>query len=156
MHYKEAITRLRQLVSEWPDIAGNEMVNFGIDNIRSESFAGTKWPPRKSNAPRNKGRGLLIDTGDGMRSIRVSRKTSREVHATANEYMEAHNTGATISGTFAVKPHTRRRAGGTQKVRGHSRKVNFKLPQRTFLAPSKELSDRITAAMLKRYNTLIR
>lgn len=155
MHYLQMITKLKQFKSEMSDIAGNEMVNFGIDNIRSGSFEGRQWPPRKANAPRNKGRALLIDTGAGMRSIRVVRKNEREVDVSANDYMEAHNTGARISGTFGVRAHSRRRAGRSYKVRAHKRRVNTTLPQRTFLAPSKVLADRISGALLRRFKTLI-
>jgi phage gpG-like protein len=153
-HYKEVIAKLKKLAAEIPEIAGNEMVNHALDNIRAQGFEGTKWPPRKAGAPRNEGRALLIDTGDGMRSIRVTRKTGEYVEVDANDYMEAHNTGATISGTFGVRSHQRTRAGRTSTVRSHSRKVNTKLPERTFLAPSDALSARIVAAIAKRFNTI--
>jgi len=154
-HYQVIIERLQQLKREIPVIVGNEMVNFAIDNIHAEGFEGDKWDPRKPGAPRNNGRGLLKDTGDGERSIRVSREDESEVHVTANDYMEAHNTGATIRGNFSVREHTRKRRGRSMTVKAHSRNVNTTLPTRTFLAPSKTLNTRIATAIVKRFRILI-
>jgi phage gpG-like protein len=156
MHYKQFIDRLRQFRKEILPIAGNEIVNFAQDNIRAEGFDGKKWQPRNPNAPRNDGRGLLIDKGDGVRSIRVVEENDQFVAVSANEYMEAHNTGAEISGTFSVKSHTRRRAGRTETVKAHTRTVNTKLPTRTFLASGDALNKRILKALLERFNSLTR
>lgn len=154
-HYQKVIIKLRQLRNEIPTIVGEEMVNYAHSNLRKESFDGEKWPPRKPGAPRDQGRRLLMDTGDGQRSIRKIRQTDTEVDVSANDYMEAHNRGARISGTFAVKGHTRRRNGRAITVKPHTRNVNTVLPTRTFLAPSPALNKRITKAILKRWQTLI-
>jgi phage gpG-like protein len=156
MHYKLFIERLRQFKKEILPIAGNEMVNFAQDNIRAEGFNGQKWEPRSPNAPRNDGRGLLVDKGDGVRSIRVVEENDQFVAVSANEYMEAHNIGAKISGTFSVKSHTRLRRGRNETVKAHTRTVNTQLPKRTFLASGDALNKRIIKALLERFNNLTR
>lgn len=155
MHYLQAISSLNQFRSEIPTIVGNEMVNYALDNLHAErDVNGAPMKPRKPGSPRNEGRRILLDTGDGERSVRISKKTDREVELTANEYMEAHNTGATISGTQNVSEHTRRRRGRSETVRAHTRNVNFTLPERTFVAPTEELFDRIESALGKRFKVL--
>lgn len=133
MTVEEAIAKLRQFQSEMPVLVGNEMVNYALDNMRAEGYDGEKWLPRKSSAPRNEGRRLLLDTGDGERSIRITKQTPTLVELSANIYMEAHNTGARISGSQNVRAHTRRRRGRSEEVRAHTRQVDFTLPKRTFV-----------------------
>lgn len=81
-------------------------------------------------------------TGDGRRSIQAS-VTATGAQLTANEYMVAHNEGATVRGTFRVRQHTRRRGGRAQTIKAHSRTVNFTLPQRAFAGKSREQINRI-------------
>lgn len=156
MHYLEVIANLQQFQSEIPRIVGNEMVNYALDNLHAErDVTGAPMKPRRTGAPRDEGRRILMDTGDGERSVRISKQTSEVVELTANVYMEAHNVGATISGTQNVREHTRRRKGRSETVRAHQRDVNFSLPERTFIAPTQELLTRIENALGNRFKTLI-
>lgn len=154
-HYNKVIWALKQFKHEIPTLVGNELVNYGLDNLRSESYLGVPWAPRKPGAVRNQGRRLLIDTGDGERSIR-QRRSGRSVEVTANKYMEAHNTGATITGTFSVREHTRRRRSRAHKVSAHQRTVNTTLPERTFLAADEVLFKRIESVLSNRLKTLLK
>ena len=134
--WTEAIRRLQQLKTELTTIAGGEMVSFALDNIRKESWQGSRWQRRKPGSRRDSGRGLLVDTGAGRRSIDY---TTSGTHAdvTANVYMQAHNEGVN-------KPvSVRNRRGGT-----HTR--NMKLPQRQFIGQSKELDSRISNTIARR------
>ncbi|ELR69176.1 hypothetical protein C900_05372 [Fulvivirga imtechensis AK7] len=149
-HYKVVIRRLEALKAELPIIVANEMVNHAIDNIRAGSWDGRPWPARKAFAPRNRGRGLLIDTGDGLRSI-ASKIQKPYVLLKMEDYMAAHNEGADINVTQNVRSHTRRRAGRSMQVRAHSRNMNFKLPQRQFAGESKVLSENIRKVFEKRF-----
>lgn len=156
MTVEETIAKLRQFQAEMPILVGNEMVNYALDNMRAEGYDGEKWPPRKSNAPRNQGRRLLVDTGDGERSIRIVTQTATLVELSANEYMEAHNTGARIQGTFPVRAHTRRRRGRSEEVRAHNRQVDFTLPQRTFVSSeSPMLLKRLNDVLEQRFKALM-
>lgn len=148
------IQRLQQFKSELPTLVGNEMVNYALDNMRAEGIDGKQWPKRKAGAPRDEGRRLLIDTGQGERSIRVVRQNKNFVEVSANNYMEAHNTGATINTTANVRSHTRRRQGRTEEVSAHTRQMNFTLPERTFLAPTNALFKRIQNVAITRFKQL--
>ena len=139
-----------------PDIVENEMVNTALDNLHAEKTAdGSPMQPRKAGSKRNQGRRILLDTGDGDRSIR-GRQNGNVITVEANEYMVAHNEGATIAGTFSVRAHTRRRRGKSEEVGSHTRTVNIKLPERTFLAPGKQLYTRIQNALESRLKALLK
>lgn len=153
-HWEKVIGAIKKFKSEIPTLVANEMVNYALDNMREEGFNGVKWKARRSDAPRDKGRRLLMDTGDGERSIRILKKNSKHVELTANEYMEAHNTGATITKTANVRTHRRQRSGKSVDVKAHTRKMNTSLPKRTFIEPSKELDKRIILTLETRFKKL--
>jgi phage gpG-like protein len=155
-HWKNVIAQLEQLKKNIPRIVGIEMVNHANDNLRSESFEGTRWPARKAGAPRDQGRRLLIDTGDGQRSIKVSRESTTQVDLNANDYMQAHNEGATISGTASVRSHSRTRKGRGERVSSHTRKMNTKLPERRFIGVSAKLKERIHRSIFKRLFAILK
>lgn len=154
-HWQKVIAGLRRFKSQLPTLVGNEVVNFALDNLDAQQDAyGMPLKRRKPGAVRDAGRRILKDTGDGDRSVRVSRKTPSLVEITANEYMIAHNAGATINTTAQVRGHTRRRKGRAENVKAHTRKVSITLPARTFLAPSEQLNTRLTGALSKRLRKL--
>lgn len=148
-HWTVSVARLEQFKKDLPKLVGNEMVNYALDNMDAEAFDGKKWPARKPGAPRNQGRKLLVDSGDGRRSIGIQKATQSEVQLTANEYMQAHNEGETIRGTYMVRSHTRNRGGKTIDVSAHSRTVNFTLPERRFSGKSAVQTRRIQAMISK-------
>lgn len=155
-HWKEVVAKLETLRANIPRIVGIEMVNHANENLRSESFEGQKWPARKAGAVRDAGRRLLIDTGDGQRSIRVSRQDEDQVDLTANEYMQAHNEGAKITGKVSISSHSRTRKGRTEQVSSHSRTMNTQLPERRFIGVSKKLAARINNAIFKRIFAILK
>lgn len=142
MHWTEAIQKLEQLKADIPKITGNELVNFALDNLRKQSWQGIPWAKRKPGSVRNEGRALLVDTGAGRRSIR-SKAVGNQVDLMANDYMQAHNEGATIRGNHSVRAHTRVRKGRSQNVRSHQRNANTTLPERRFTGKSTEQTARI-------------
>jgi hypothetical protein len=154
--YKVIISRLLALKASIPRIVGNEMINEAHDNLRNESFEGKKYVPRKSGSPRDQGRRLLLDTGDGERSIRIQRESGERVDLTANDYMQAHNEGATIRGTFNVRSHIRRRNGRSEQVSAHSRTVDTKLPERPFIKATAKLIRRVNGAIFKRLIAILK
>jgi len=167
MHYTKVISALRKFQGEMPLLVGNEMVNFALDNLRKEEDAdGIPFKPRSSKARRNRGRRLLMDRGDGERSIRILIANRQKVEITANDYMQAHNVG--YKGTVTVRAHARRRTSLTRsgnrtnrtanvnagQVNAHTRNMN--LPRRTFLAPGQRLNKRLVLVLTNRLNKLLR
>ena len=131
-----------------PRAIGTEAVNFAKDNFRKQGFqdVGVKrWRKRKPGSNRNRGRAILVDTGKLKRSIRITRITRTQVHIGSNvEYAQVHNEGLRVSGSANVRSHRRTtRTGARTRVRAHTRRVNFRMPKRQFIGPSKELDRRI-------------
>jgi phage gpG-like protein len=146
MTIPQAIANLQILKRQLGTIAANEMVNYALDNIRKETDIYDKpMKKRKAGSARNTGRGLLVDTGDGRRSI-TAKPTATGASLTANEYMEAHNTG--VNKTVTVRAHSRTRKGRSESVQSFSRKMN--LPARTFSGKSDAQTERIEKIIAQR------
>lgn len=136
MHWTEAIRRLTQLKLQVPTLTANEMVNFALDNLRAGSWRGVRWPARKPGTVRDAGRALLVDTGEGRRSIRgVAERGGARLEA--NEYMQAHNEGVNRTVT-------------ARSSRGRSFQRNMRLPERRFTGESTEQTARIEKVLAQR------
>lgn len=129
----EAVRRLEALKAQVSTIAGNEMVNAALDNIRNESFEGKPFRKRKAGTKRDSGRKLLVDSGRGRRSIE-KKIQGNKVSLTALDHMVAHNEGVNETVTARSK-----------KGKTYSRKMN--LPQRQFTGESKSQTARIENAI---------
>lgn len=142
----QSIANLQKLKGQLGVIAANEMVNYALDNIRKgKDIHGQPFKARKQGSVRNAGRAILVDTGAGRRSI-TAKADANGATLTANEYMQAHNAGA--STTVSVRSHTRRRKGRSSNVAAHSRNMN--LPARTFAGDSPEQRKRIEKVIAQR------
>lgn len=132
MSIDQTIANLQALKLKMPKIALNEMVNNTIDNIRAQvDIRGRTLQKRKPGSVRDSSRNILIDTGDGLRSIERGGKTEGDKAVlTANDYMVAHNEG--VNKTVSVR---------SRKGRSFSRKMN--LPQRQVAGESKKQTERI-------------
>lgn len=128
--WRDSIKRLEAVKQKIGTITGNEMVNFALDNIQRESWEGKKWKPRKPGTHRNQGRKLLVDTGKGRRSIRISKSSITRTELEAVDYMEAHNEG--VHQTVNAK---------SRKGKSYTMKMN--LPQRQWTGKSEEQTARI-------------
>jgi len=137
-HWSAAVKRLVQLKADIPKLAANEMVNFALDNIRKGSWEGVPFAPRDPRAERDSGRAILVDTGEGRRSI-DARHTESSATLTANEYMQAHNAG--VNKRVNVRSHSRVRNGRSETVKSFTREM--KLPKRQYTGKSKEQTRRI-------------
>lgn len=137
------ITNLQKLKTTINPILANEALVFFQDNFRRQGFLDKsleKWKERSPNAPRNKKRGILIDSGvlrNSLRVVKVGRKSF--VIGTNIPYAAIHNQGGKIDARVAVKSHTRRGRTGRHRVREHSRNLNITIPQRQFLGKSQTL-----------------
>ncbi len=108
------------------DIVAVEAQNFHAKNFRDESFtdvASVKWPARKPNAPRNRGRSLLVDSGT-MRGHALSAQTVGDTvrFVFPLDYEQVHNEGGRAG-----------RGGG------------FQMPKRQFVGESEYLNKKIEA-----------
>lgn len=142
---REVERRLRRAMITLPVVAGNEVLNFTLDNFRRQGFMGSSfepWTKRKAiKKDARSGRNLLIDTGRLRRAGRIVRASLGEVVIGYGvPYARAHNDGLRISTVQSVKSYTRRKGS---LVRAHTRKVNFIMPRRQFIGNSPYLTAQI-------------
>lgn len=157
--------RFREVYARLPMLAGNEVVNFSLDNFRSQGFLGSSfqpWKPRKKTGSWGKkgkndnGRAILVKTGKLRRATRVIRANANEVViGNYMPYAKAHNDGLRIGEIQQVKAHTRKIStvakvsslktkkttskkvtAGTTTVKAHTRRINQNIPARPFLKNS--------------------
>lgn len=140
--------RLEALNQRLPDIIGTEVVNSTVDNFRSESYFGEKWPKRKDKKNTRK---LLVKTGTLQRSPRVIRSQPGLVVVGSDvPYAEIHNEGGKInraarSETFVrARYRTGKRKGafkpGTTTGQGFTFKnYSISMPRRQFLGAHPKL-----------------
>lgn len=147
-NFDQIVKSYKQFKKTLPQAIGTEAVNFAKDNFRRQGFQDIgvrKWKKRKPGSQRNKGRGILIDTGKLKRSIRITRITGSRVYIGSNViYAQIHNEGGRIKGSANVRAHRRRtRSGGLTRVKRHTRQVNIRMPKRQFIGRSRMLDRRI-------------
>jgi len=148
---------INDLIRKLPQWAGREAVNFYTDSWRRQGYINTsmeKWAARKSedkwgkpSKKKKKSRAILIQSGQLRRSIRYKVSGNTINVFTDVPYAQVHNEGLQVTTTQTIKAHKRaahKRAGKAVKettVKTHSRKVNFKMPQRQFMdIPGRGLS----------------
>lgn len=166
--------KLRKVMPDLPKIAGNEIINFSLDNFKRQGFLGNsfqRWPARKSTAwgrkRQDNKRAILIQTSRLRRATRIIQADWQQVKAINDvPYAKAHNEGWRGSVVQKVGAHTRRRfttakvpslktkktstkkvVGGNVRVSAHTRTIKQRIPKRTFLASSPYLSNNIRRAI---------
>ena len=166
-----------------PLLAGNEAVNFTLDNFKRQGFLGNTFEPWKTRKvgwvkDKRKGRAILVDTGRLRRSIRITKLNQDSVTIGSDvKYARAHNEGASIGVIQSVKAFKRNRTYldevsaprakkqkwersviGQSNVKAHTRRINVRIPKRQFIGNSPYLNARIkrviSAAFLKEINAL--
>lgn len=159
MKIEEIITKLKSFIDVYPQLVGNEAVNFFKDNFKKQGWQGEtfeKWPARKKN---EKGpiRPILIKNRTLEQSIQRKLTTPNEVIVgTAGQipYARIHNEGGQIhqaarSETFVrnrykKKPMKGKFRKGTKPGRGFTfgeRTIN--MPKRQFIGDSPVLRERL-------------
>lgn len=167
MSIEQAITNLEKVKRNLKKTTGAQMVNFALTNIKNQNWHGKPFAPRNKNKGRQ--RAILVQSGDGRRSIEYRASADGRVWLIAAEYMIAHNEGVnkTVSvrthqratydkvkvgtGTFSLK--TRRERTRTARVariargtvKAHTRRMN--LPERRFFGQSNVLKSNISKAI---------
>lgn len=148
-------SRLRTLMPDIPKIAGNEIINFSLDNFRRQGFLGStfqRWPARKTTAwgkrRNDNSRAILVKTGRLKRATRIIQADWNQVKAINDTpYARTHNEGLQLGIIQKVRSYNRIGKKKTTVVREHSRKINQKTPKRTFLADSPYLRNSIRRAI---------
>lgn len=157
--------RFRSLIVRLPAIAGNEALNFFLDNFRRQAFPGNTmqvWPSRKNpnkwGKVKRPGRALLIDSGRLRRSIRVIKSSNDAVViGTDVKYAKAQNEGFKGTVVQNVGAHQRNVFGkvkgstgrskrgvvGTVGVNAHTRTIKQNIPARRFMGPSPYLTQKL-------------
>lgn len=179
---KQVEAHFKAVLGYAPGMLGNDAVNFFLDSFKRQGWLGSSfepWAKRKSNAKRNKGRSILIDTARLKRSIRITGISAGVVTiGTDVPYAKAHNEG--FKGTVNVSAFKRnrytreklgsgkftstgkermktvQRIGSTGDVKAHTRRVN--IVRRQFMGNSpylqKQLSRRLQAELMKGLRTI--
>ncbi len=94
------------VIKRLPRILGTEVVRYSNQRFREQNWDGVPWRPFKHpNLKANRGRKLLMRSGRGRRSIRITTITATSVTIGAEGYMQIHNDG--FNGPQTVKEHTR-------------------------------------------------
>lgn len=159
---KELERRFKAMAPTLPRLAGNEVVNFALDNFRKQGFMGSSfrpWKPRKNptkwgQAPKRNGRSILVQTGRLRRSIRVTQASwALTTIGTDVPYARAHNEGLRMGQIQTVKGFTRKKTAKRKAhaVDTHTRRINQNIPARPFLADSPYLQrniQRVLAAQI--------
>lgn len=146
--------RVRSVAIRLPLIVGNEAVNFTLDNFKRQGFLGNSfqpWAKRKQGwkKDRRPNRAILIDRGRLRRSIRIVRLSHDSVTIGSDvPYAKAHNEGLRIGVIQTVKPFARRNG---VNVKGHTRRINMKMPRRQFMGNSPYLNTRLRRVVALEY-----
>lgn len=142
-------SKFKSVMVRLPMLAGNEAVNFVLDNFKKQGFQGAVFEPWKKRknpnkwgmAPPRNGRSTLVDTGRLRRSWRVTRVTGDTAYIGSDvPYAKANNEGSQLGLIQTVKGFTRNNG---QEVKEHTRKINQKLPRRRMIGQSPYLNSRV-------------
>jgi len=181
MDFIKQLNNAAKAMEKIPVKAGAEAVRFFKNSWREQAWIDTRvepWKKRRNKSKKNKGRGILIQSGRLKRSIRVAyRSGSFIVIANDVPYARAHNEG--FKGTVTVKAHKRKKytekkvgtgvynirtrkerkkrvteITGQISVKSHTRKMN--LPKRQFMGESHYLSKRFERIMLAELNKVLK
>jgi len=124
---KRKIAALNQIKTTLPDILANDSVNFFKASFRKQAWEDEglqKWKPRK--AKEKAGRGILIKSGDLVKSIFVESANWKRIRIVSNlPYSAIHNEG--LKGlAFGKHPFQMPK----RKYMGRSRKLHTLLRNR--------------------------
>lgn len=164
--------RFKAVYLRLPVIAGNEVVNFALDNFKRQGFLGDTlqpWRPRKNpnkwgQAPKRNSRAIGVDTGRLRRSFRIIRSNLEETVVGSDvPYAQPFNDGVRLGEIQSVKQHTRKITTvakvssiktkktklqkvqtGTATVAAHTRQINQNIPARKILGQSPYLNNQLS------------
>jgi phage gpG-like protein len=133
-----SIHSLEDILRKLPDWAGREAVNFYKDSFTRQAYIDnkvSKWAKRKNDPKSKRGnRAILVQSGALRRSIRYKVSGNNVTVYTDVPYAQVHNEGLQVQSTQSVSSFSRKgKNGKKQTVKAHTRKRDFKMPQRQFM-----------------------
>jgi phage gpG-like protein len=167
--FDKAIDKLNNRATTITRKAAVIAVNFSKERFRKGNWHGSSvepWQKRKKEDKNSRRRAILVKKAVLMRDVQIIRQ--RPTYAIVGtsritqKYARIHNEGGKVVGVAKVgsytrKAHTRKRSGRkpervtAHQVKGHSRKVNFKMPKRQYIGHSAELQRRISEMIKKEF-----
>jgi phage gpG-like protein len=159
LYFDRFNARFDQLV---PNIVAETAVEFYGQRFIEQNWEGAPWQPlsAKYAAKKTKGRGrILTRTAALQRSIRPSTVSANRVTVSAGgrniPYARVHNEGQQITGVRKVRTYTNTNfmgSGRRVQIPAHTRTVNYRMPQRRFMGPSRTLNKLIRARLIAAFN----
>jgi phage gpG-like protein len=160
------LNRLKNLYRKFPEGAGIEAEDFSNERFKRKNWVdktnqpwdkaktAPDWLPKKWRKKRGS---LMVDSVQLKNSVRVIKTTRNSVTiGTDKPYAQIHNEGGTVKQNITIKAHSRKRKGHTENVKEHSRKREFKIPQRKFIGESAILMRRIERFVQREINEILK
>ena len=124
-----------------PHIISETSIAHFQERFKEKDWEGVPWPDYKKPKPGQSRSDLLRRSGRLFRSIQEKEANQHRVVITAGDsqsvqYARVHNEGLRVRGVRYVKPYTHNNLFGKGKrvsIKGHTRKVDFKMPRRRFI-----------------------
>lgn len=161
---KEIALRLRQRETAIMRRVATNTVNYSKQAFRKQAWDGKKWPQRKPDATRNKGRALLIDSGRMRNATRFKASSNTAVIYNTTPYAPAHNKGMTLHPRVTAKMKgfawAMYKKTGQGKWKGlaltNKSQLTVKIPQRKFVGDSRQLRRQNGRIIEQEINEIIR
>lgn len=140
----------RKYCLEWFD---NSFHNQGFTDASFKAWDKRKEPDKRP------GGAVLIDTTFLKKSLSVLEETENKISfGTHVPYASVHNFGERVRAIQNVRGFHRTKDGKRQQVKPHTRKIDFKMPQRQFIGESqlmmKGLDEYLMNEIKKRFKEL--
>lgn len=136
---KRKIAALEKVKTTLPTILANESVNFFKQSFRKQGWEDEgvqPWKPRKSTDKKNKGKAILVQSGDLRNSITIESANWGKIRIVSQlPYSAIHNEG--LNG----------KAWG---------KHPFKMPKRKFMGRSRKLMNNLRGKMENKINNAMK
>ncbi len=152
------IEKLKRAVANLPRIVGNEAVQHFKDGIDAQTDTnGKPYTQRRYTTQRQRPKKILKDRHNLYDSIKILSITNNTiVVGTEIEYAEAHNEGAEIPITPAMKRYfwamytkNKGKVDASFYKNLATKKTAIKIPQRQFIGESPALNKRLEGAILR-------
>lgn len=157
---KKLLQQLKPMFDALPTLVGNDAVVYFKKNFDNQSFDGAPWPKRKSGAPRDQGRKILVDRGLLYKSVakEVSGwKVRVYVRGGAERYAGIHNFGGTTHPRITAA--SRKRAWALFYATGNpmykamaltkKTSLTVSIPQRRFIGQSRILDNQLKNLIIR-------
>lgn len=155
--FKDAKKKLQTLQKNLPRQIGALVVQEVNKNftVRQGFFQKGGWIDRK-NKKGNRGKHILVQSGDLRRATKYQAFGSRVVITNHTKYAQIHNEGGLIKNKVSVREHTRKRKKKGKKkkekvnVIEHPRQMNTTIPKRQFIGEHPLLTKKIKYMIKKK------